>query len=290
MSHGIRDYYVEIKDKTNAWYINSSHKTWLLLRLNNFTGAMEFVTTTINPENNFGTEFPDSPTIEETFFDISSNRMFLWNGYSWINIIQIIVATYLNGVVTPLHVGTQVSSSRPSYAGIILKSRNNIPLRVQDSEYYSFMNEVDHIDNTNTWKNSSNILLSNSVYYGIATENIPAYSLLSIDQNGGIVVANNTNRVFFAITLGEYSVGQVVRLITRGEIINKAWLFTPDNINKNLFCDSNGQLTLSTQDSSIIQKAGTIIGQDIIDFYPQEPIYLNPSPTPTPTPSVTPSL
>jgi len=286
MAHGIRDYFIEIQDKTNAWNVTTTEKTWLLLRLNNFTGKLEYITTTINPENRFGTDFP-SPDIGDTFFNLSNNRMFQWNGYQWVNIIQIIVATCENNKVQPYHTGTQVASSRVATSGNILQSKNHIPLRIQDGDNYSFTTEVDYEDNINTWKNSTNILLNNSTYYGIAGEYIPALSLLTMDSNGNIVVADNSTP-FFAISIGNFSIGQIVKFITRGEIVNNSWLFEPQQTNKNLFCDENGQLTtnITVTDSGIIQKAGIILGRNIIDFYPQEPIYLNPSPTPSVTPTV----
>ena len=216
LSHGVRDYYVELKDKQNAWQVNPNTKTWLLLRLNNFTGKIEYVSSIINPENKFGIEFPTSPIINQVFFNLSSNRMFEWNGYEWINIIQVIVGTCLNGVTIPSHSGTQVASSRPSSAALILQSKNNIPLRLQDGDNYSFMTKVDHNDNINTWKNSTNILLDNSTYYGIAAENIPAFRLLSIDANGQIIIANNITTVFFAMSTHDCLQGQVVKFITRG--------------------------------------------------------------------------
>jgi hypothetical protein len=277
MSHGIRNYYIELKDKNNAWHINSSEKTWLLVQLNNFTGELQYITTTINPENKFGTTLPNQINIGEMFFNLTNNRMFQWNGYNWVNIIQIIVGTCQNGVVNISHTGTQVGSTKPSFCSTILQSRNGIPLRIQDGEYYSFMTQMDYKDNVNSWKTSTNILLSNSIYYGVASENIPHLSLLSIDNNGNIVKANNINKVAFAISMGNFSIGQVVKYITRGEIVDNSWIFGPDEINKNLFCDENGRLTTHLAKSNIIQKIGTIIGRDIIDFYPQEPIYLNPN-------------
>lgn len=289
LSHGIRDYYVELKDITNAWRITSTEKTWLILRLNSFTGQKEYITTTINPEDKFGIDFP-SAEINETFFNLSNNRMFQWNGYTWNNVIQIIVGTCANGVALPYNVGTQVASSRNTTSSSILQSKNHIPLRLQDGEYFSFMTEIDHVDNINSWKNSTNILLNNSTYYGIAAENIPAFRLLSIDANGEIIIANN-DTVFFAISTHDCLQGQVVKFITRGEVLNNLWLFTSEQINKNLFCDSNGQLTLNISTSNIIQKAGTVLGRDLIDFHPREPIYLNPTPSATPivTPTVTPT-
>lgn len=294
LSHGIRDYYIELKDKSNAWQITSTEKTWLIFRLNSFTGQHEYITTTIDPENKFGIDFP-SADINETFFNLSNNRMFQWNGYTWNNIIQVVVGTCTNGIVLPYHVGTQVASSRHTSSSSILQSKNHIPLRLQDGEYFSFMTEVDHVDNINSWKNSTNILLNNSTYYGIAAENIPAFRLLSIDANGEIIIANNINTVFFAISTHDCLQGQVVKFITRGEILNNAWIFSSDQINKNLFCDIDGRLTLNISGSSIIQKAGTVIGRDLIDFHPREPIYLNPSasvvilPSPTATPTQTPT-
>jgi hypothetical protein len=142
-AHGPRDYYAEIP--SGSWNITTTERTWLTIVLDNFSSEFMYVTTTINPTNNYGPEFPDTPVIGECFFHHLHNRMFIWSGAKWINIIQVTLGYVENNKTYPENSGTQVGLNKVSSPTAILKDQAGLPIiKFMDEHYHYFLTERDN--------------------------------------------------------------------------------------------------------------------------------------------------
>jgi len=291
-AHGPRDYYQEIS--TGSWSITTTEKTWLLARLDNFTGRLELVTSTISPENCFGAEFPENPTIGDFFFNHLLNRMFTWTGYKWLNIIQVTIGYVENEKTYPSNTGTQVSLNKVAKPAAILRDQNQLPLiKLEDNLYNYFLTENDNINSKNKKTGINNFKYGRLYYYLIAGESIPAYSLISIDENGNAINATNTsnNPVKRAIGMSVQAaeIDGIVKFVTSGEVTNKSWVL-PFAINSKIFLDYSGNFTSLVNTEELIQCVGRVINPNTIELDTTDYIIMNPTMTPSVTPSLTPTI
>lgn len=274
LSHGPNNYYIELSNKKNVWEITNSSKKWLCVRLNNFSAELEFVVLDNSPDNKFGKEFPHNPAINDLFFNISLNRFFYWDGYKWINIVQVTIATIENGIINLKNPGTQVGINSITTSNKIYKENNKVIRNIDENGYYYFSVHIPTINN-NEKNKFKNISLKNSISFNVAAEYIPAFSLVSLDENSKIVLADSENRVAYAMCIEECNINEVCKIVHSGEVFNRNWSFDTQNIENQskLFLSSSGQFDTHLQNNNIIQQVATIICKNKINLKIIEPIF-----------------
>jgi len=226
-----------------------------------------------------GTSEPALPVHDMHWFDVTTMRMRVYRkpnpndtGY-WQDKIRLFAATYSSsGLVTPMPIGSQVGVLNGAYTtGNIILGINNKPLRQSDGTF------VTTESNLIIYQTSGqNVKFDMALVFAQAAEEIPKFHLVTFAPDRKISLASNANINSFVsgIVVEDLYQDDVGQVITNGVVRNEQWDWTPEQINKPLFCGPSGQITLSPPVFGAVQQIGFVYDQDSIYFNLFSPIRL----------------
>jgi hypothetical protein len=221
-----------------------------------------------------GPTVPTNPQQDQHWFDLTSNRMKVWNGYSWIERIRLFAGTYdSTAIILPMFLGSQIGDNTQDVSGIILKDDQLVPLRKNDR---TFLTSETNIQITSASNNThSAIRFESLLTYVKAAEFIPSYSCVSFAASSTVMLGRytNTTTLINGIVTEDMYIGDVSRLVTSGVVFNEQWNFPTDKIGKPLFCGRTGQITLEVPPSGVVQMIGHIDSNKTINLSIQSPVY-----------------
>jgi hypothetical protein len=227
---------------------------------------------TLVPPINSATE-PTNPQPDTHWFDLVNNRMRVFrkpnptSPGSWQDKVRVFAATYdATANIIPFPIGSQVGISGTEVrAGNIILGVNNKPLKQSDGTF------VTTESNLIIYQTSSqNVKFDMALVYAQAAEEIPKFYLVSFQPDRKIKLARsaiNTNSFVSGIVVEDLHEEEVGQIVSNGVIRNEQWNWTPEQINKPLFCGPNGDLRLAPPTIGFVQQVGYV--------YDQDSIYLN---------------
>lgn len=247
---------------------------WLYIDINLLTGARTFGSAAYAPV--FGPKSPIDPEPDMHWYDTNLNVMCMkvWNGTIWIEKLRVFVAKYKSGsIIEPLGYGSQIGINTTVDAGFILFDNEGKPVkrfyRRDAGEFFT----TTSIFTTQTAK-AVNISLDAVNMTVIAAEPLPAFSLVTRDENDGYVRLadfRDVKKRAIGIVQEDFYATEVGIYTQSGYVYNEQWNWTqaPGTL---LFLGHNGELTTIPTQTRMIQMIGEIVNNHSIKLNIQEPI------------------
>lgn len=278
-AHGSTDYLL-VEDVTilNAWegpFINNTDY-WLYWDIDLVTSERTFGQTEIEP--GFGETRPLSPSVDQHFFDLIENKMFVWDGIKWTEKIRVFAGTVKDLVLNPMGNYSQINLYGNFDSEVILIDRFNRPVsKFVDNGTKEFVTNT--TSGVNTFDNISTFTYGKLIeYYGIATEPIPKNKCVCWDVNRGIKLASpeDVDNPSFGVTEKALEVGEVGKVITHGFLKNRNdWIWSEPE-NTSIFVGDNGDIVTTPSQVNSSQKIGYIASPNTIFLDFGEQILIDP--------------
>lgn len=288
-THGPVNYFVRINsDILSAWK-NVGTTAWLYWDIDLVTAKLTYNFTTHAPL--FGETFPSTPLKDQHFFNIKINKMYVWNGQFWIEVVRLFAGRVTNDLIIPEALSSQVNKNIPCISGEILFDFQQRPIRVFDNDGTFHLLTDTAVDNFyHTAK--ENFQFGKIKLNSIANVDLLEYRCVRWNDDKKIIAASYLDlNPASAIISRNASTGEVVEIITRGFLRNINWLWKYEP-NTPLFVGVNGELSPVVPTTGSIQYVGYIVNPSTIYINFDRQILINPvdvSPTPSRTPSQTPT-
>ena len=273
IAHGTNNYLIQqTKTVTNAWgpFLTPNQTQYLYWDISMLNGSLTFGYTSINPT--FGNNAPNNPAVDQHWFDSKTYMMKVWNGSKWIIKLRCFAATYNNSAtLVPRTRGTQVALNVPCAAGFILKGKKGQLLKDGDGTFVTTESEL-----LATYTSGENIRFEAMQMYAETTEFIPKFSAVSFVSPGKVKLANclDVSKQVNGVMTEQYFIGEVGNIISYGLIINDQWNFANNQINKPVFINNAGEITITPPVAGVIQEIGYVYNNNTIYLNIQHPIIM----------------
>ena len=275
--------YEEASTVKNAWGSFSDATTqYLFWEVNLLTGQLTRQHTRFAPVA-AGTAPPTNFILDaskpggydgQSWFDLSTTTMRVWNGSIWQERLRVFAATYSSSaVIQPYRIGTQVGITGEYEGGSPILDSYLIPLRQSDGTFLT--------STTNTAVvalATKRIRFETEVLMLTASENIPRFSAVVVLQGRHCRLARATDWKTRAvgITAEEMFTGDSSIVVSGGLMHNEQWNWATDKINRPLFCGPTGALTLTPpQVTGVLQQVGYVYDTDTIFVDIRSPVVLS---------------
>lgn len=262
------------QDVAAAWGpVTLGVDNYLYWDINTLTGLASYGITTLEPVAQ--PTAPSSPAADQHWLDLTSMKMKRWTGTEWQHVIRAFAGKVVNGNTNSIQselpgqpwknaVALQVTAT----AGYISTDVFGTPLRMPNMEFVTSNTPV----RFNTTVGTTGVLavLPNAFIPIKAGENIPAMSLVYFSAANTVSLASSNpalspQRIPIGIVQEPLSTNQVGVVTQSGEISYDAWDWT-GHIGKPVFCDNNGQITLSRPTGLMAYRVGFIKSPKTILF------------------------
>ena len=271
VSHGQANYTIVEPVKTSpkiAWTnIPSGGTSWLYWDINTITAEKTYGITTDTPI--YSPTQPTASIVNQHWFNVSSNKMFVWTGANWAEKIRVFAAYVTNGSVVTLYTPGQSQSGTysPTNAGMILFDDFGKAIKRQNG---TFLTSEDHM------------IMDSSVTYTVRTEaytaqcfaneTIPAFSVVRVLPGNRVNLATyeDSNEGVLSLVVTDALYDESVMAVFGGVITNPDWDW---EVGAKLWVGDNGLLTStnpSTMDPGKQPQApvAKAIAPDTIVFFP----------------------
>lgn len=263
----------ESQSVAQAWQGQFPDDTfWLYWDIDLATGALSRGWTAVSPIYTDGT--PVNPENDLHWFDLTTNVMRVWNAArnSWVERIRVFAGEVTNGAtVTAYEPGSQVDIAGSFQSGNIILGANNAPLKQQDGTFLTTATSL-IVQNTT----AANVQFDTVTIYAVASEDMPALSLVTFLPYKRVALASSNNSTTFVngIVVETLSEDESGRVICNGVVTSDQFTFDSDDINRPLFCSPTGQVTLTPPTIGTLQVVGYVYSNDSIYLNIQTPVRL----------------
>ncbi len=264
------------------------------------TASRTFGWTLVPPT--YGSTRPETPVLDEHFYDTSVNKMFVWNGIKWIPKLRVFAGQLQNGSTLILEsTGSQVGINESGKAGYILFDQNSKAIRHGDY----FLTTETVVNTVASKLNAYNLeAIQNRAKSLTAIPAFHAVSWQGPNQVGITTSATPDRGPAIGISIEDSGYSEVKRFVTDGFIVNEEWDFS-DEPGTLIFVGRNGEITTTVPATVSLQRMGQIVNSTTIflqvgelfelDNFPVTPtvtptVSLEVSVTPTVTPAATPTV
>lgn len=284
----------ESKNVNNAWGPLSGTATkYLYWDVDMLNGSLTRGFTLMAPL--YTSTAPNSPLVDQHWFDTIETVMRVWNGKAWIEKIRCFAGKITsNAIVTPLPLGSQAGITGDFEAGQILLDSFGTPLRQRNP------NDPPHVNarfvTTTSWLNvvnSSNtqIRVEQQLILGMAAEEMGKFSLIQLRPGRRLVLARSTDYTsrVAGIVIDDLNESETGVVVNSGLVRNQGWSWPDAVINRALFCGPTGQVTVVAPQTGVVQQIGFIYDANSIWMEIKQPVVIDmpteitPDPAPPPT-------
>lgn len=211
---------------------------------------------------------PMNPAVDQHWFDTTTKIMKVWNGAKWLEKIRVFAATYTRqSVLTPFPLGTQADQRGTFDAGNLILDTYNKPLRQSDGTFLTTAVEVTVINSS-----ANKVKFESEIIYGMANEAIPRMSWVTSMAGGKLAVArsNKWQTRIMGLALEDLYESEVGNIEPCGLVMNEQWNFTASEINRPVFCNEFGEVTLVPPNVGVSQICGYVYSSNaiIVDIQP----------------------
>lgn len=250
VADGSTDYLISEKQSiTNAWVgpFVANTNYWLYWDIHLVTGQRTFGFTTIEPFD--GSVPPSNPANGQHWFDTTNRVMKVFNSTTnrWVRVIRVFAAALIGGAVFTTmgptagrFDGSQVGLNIQINAGALVFDNLGGALKKKDGTYFT---TEDHA--VTGVALSSQIKLGSMQVRAVATQAIPALTVVQFTDFNTIVPATNANidRVAYGIVEMDIGDGEYANVTMEGVVSNNAWDWSDVGPNTQLFVNQYGELT-----------------------------------------------
>jgi PKD repeat protein len=277
--------YEEARGVKRAWGPFTTNKTaYLYWDINVLTGELTRGFTYLPPLNS-GVE-PHEPAVDQHWFDTENTLMKVWNGAKWIEKIRVFAAAYSSSaVIKGYSLGSQVGINVDTEAGNIVLDSYNKPLRQSDGSFVTSTTGMSVVGIA-----TKKIRIEGEILNLLATEYIPKFNCVQARSGRTAIMARSNNRMsrVSGIAVEDMYQGETSIIISSGLLRNEMWNWPAASVNRPLFCNADGELTLTPPSTGVLQQVGSVYDTDCIyvHIYPSitldhpDGIYQPPLPDP----------
>ena len=237
---------------------------------------------------------PQSPLLDQHWFD-TVNRIFrVWNGKTWVERVRCFAGMITsNAVITPQPLGSQAGINGNFEAGQIILDAFGTPLRQRNPADPPSVNA--QFVTTTTWLNvlgtsNTQVRVEQQLMYGMAIEEMARFSVVQLRPGKRLVLARSTDYTTRAagLILNDMNENDAGAVVTSGLVQNASWNWPASSINRPIFFDSTGQLTITPPQTGVVQQLGFVYDTTAIWIDIKQPVVLDiptivdPDPPPPP--------
>lgn len=221
---------------------------------------------------------PTNPLPDTHWFDLMNTRMrvFRQPGASaghWQDKVRLFAAVYdSSAIIHPFPIGSQVGISNGNWgAGNLILGVNNKPLKQADGTFVTTESPL-IVQQTS----GQNVKFDMTLVYGMASEEIPKFSLITFmpDRKLALASTNIPTRFVTGIVVEDLHESEVGQVISNGVVRNEQWNWLPSEIGKPIFLGTAGEIRLNPPNAGFVQQVGTVYDQDSIYFNLFPPVRL----------------
>ena len=269
-AHGTKNYIVEETNTvSNAWgpFVNMTLAEWLYWDIHLASGVLTRSSTNYQPL--YANVAPSNPVIDQHWFDLSQNKMKVWNGNSWLEKIRVFAGIlYPNGQLSISDFTSQVNTLNvETDGGYILYGVDGRGLKDNVANTFLTSNSIITVQLGGL---NHPVNLDTSFDYGVAVNTIPAFTLVSpAPGNREIQAADYTfagpQKYAIGIVMEDTLAGEAAKIVTNGMIFNALWNYNPSDYGKVLYLGAGGTFsTTRPSGSDPVQIIGYIMWQQHI--------------------------
>ena len=238
--------YEEFLSISNAWSgpFTSGSEYWLYWDIDIFSGLRTFGHTELQPA--ISSIKPSAPLEGQHWYDLTTNKMMVWETSVWRNVIRIFSAFYDGidfssmgiGVGNFPYAGSQVGITNiQAVAGKLLFNDLDKPVLRANREFYT----TESIFNVNG-SNIDTLRLESSYEIVKANETLSKFHVVTYVDEGVVEFANYSDvDSILGMVTEDTILNGLTNVITSGIVTNPNWNFT-DNIGTTLWVSENGEL------------------------------------------------
>ncbi len=271
ISHRDRNYLIEERGQiASAWTgLTSAVDYYLYWDVNIVTGEVTRGSTLLEPIVANVAPGEGSPTLDQHWFDSVNKTTFVWNGTAWKEKIRVFAGIYQGGT-TLVHQNfeSQANLTDEVEAGYILYNANGNAIKDQTTRFITTASPISvklvSLDGVTDVQFPVN--LDAAIQYAVASESIPAFSLVSPATENHVQLADySTEKFAIGMVVTDLSIDEDARIYSNGFIFNDAWNFLAADFGKTLYLDDNGALT-TTRPSGNPQIIGQVVWSKTIQL------------------------
>lgn len=190
----------------------------------------------------YGTTQPANPRLDQHWFDLTTNIMFVWDGAAWQQKCRVFAASFGPSTLSITHrpFFSQVGyNSAECVAGYITYGEDLKGIRLDDGTFLT--SATDLVVNTGRYSSPVNLEAASTAM--VAAEAIPAFSCVTNSSLSECRLANPFNVNFYPIGVAtkEAVVGEAIEFMQHGVLYNDQWDWDFD-LGKDIYCGVNGVL------------------------------------------------
>lgn len=248
-THGSSNYtFEEFNNISDAWLHNFevTSEYWLYWDIDTISGIRSFGFTEIMPT--ISATKPSSPITDQHWFDLGSNKMYVFETSVWRPVIRVFAAYYdsLNffsmggGLANYSFAGSQIGINNINDVSGKILYFDNKPILTKTKELFT----TESIFNING-SNIDSLRLESSYNIVKANETLPKYHVVKYVAEDTVELANysDSNQLIGIIT-EDTIINDLTNIILDGVIINTSWNWT-ESIGTKLWINANGELISS---------------------------------------------
>ncbi len=261
MHHGTTYIVEELKTVPNAWgpILTAQHLYW---DVNLLTGVVTRGMTAFAPV--YASSEPTSPALDQHWFDTDQKTFYVWTNQGWTEKVRIF-AGYATPGSTPLkphRAGFSQAGQVGSFDGgnIVLDSFG-MPLRESNGCFVTTVTQL-NVVNLGTVTTQ----LEGFVQAIQAIEEIPKFHLVMLRDGRRAVLARSDdhNTRIAGVVVEDLYEGNIGKLFSSGLIRSPAFAWPADQVNRPLFCDTTGRITLTPPTQGVLQQVGFVYDVDAV--------------------------
>lgn len=271
VAHFEENYLIELDQSLgNAWGpLPGAGVCYLFWNISLHDGSITYGYTQLPPT--FGPTPPANPIVGQHWFDTHYTVMKVWDGVQWGYCLRVFAGTYANGILTPNSFSSQAGIIGGSYtSGYIVFDVGSMPLVTAQGSFATTASEFT-VGNAN----AQAVKLEAIPVYGKAAQPLPAYTLVSYSAARTIQAANFANGIMVnGIITKALNPGEVGQVIFNGKVSNPLWNFPSSALNKPIYTDGSGHVTLVAPTIGLVQILGYVYDQSTVIMniqFPKEP-------------------
>jgi hypothetical protein len=274
IAHGLSNYLFTIEQPVpNAWvnfgtpqYPNGIDYN-LFIDIHPVTGAMSFGQTRY--PTHIGKSAPQSPNIDQHWYDTQNFKTKVWNGAVWVEKIRLFVGKYINtSTILPQSRGSQIGIQQQTLTGKVIYSDSGRPVKKSTGEFFTTEDSIF----VNGQVNGPNSLDTRLITVQ-AGETIPKSSIVKFTSFDTVVLATyeDTDNAQLAFAKTSATTGQTLEIVLQGVVENAAWNFASPN--DHVWVSDSGQVSainpgIDNPSRAAQPPIGRVVGVNSIRFMP----------------------
>lgn len=255
-------FFTERVSVSQAWGpFTAGITSWLYWDVDFITGEITRGFTNVNPIDS--PSEPNSPAVDQHWFDMSHNVMKVWSGSSWIERLRVFACEYLNGAVI-IHqpLGSQIGVNGVNiYAGAPIFDEDGKPVqKFRRDRRGKFITTETPLHAQ--FSRNANFRVEAAIVQAKAIENIPIHYAVAYYGYNEIGLARNTDsdRPAIGISAEPFITNQTRSFITKGYVQdNINWDWSAYSAGTPLFVGVTGELTPDPPQQWTLQQIAIVV-------------------------------